>query len=207
MFTTITELLINLLNPLVSGSVSSAQSDEEIVDIYIASQSPRMFDILYDRYSKKVFVKCNSLLRDQAKAEDAMQEIFIKVLLNLSKFNKKAKFSTWLYSITYNYCIDSIRKGKKRKSVSVDDVAELEEVPDTIDDKRLLETNIVRLKAVLDKIPTEDKAILLMKYQDDMSIKDIGSALSKSESAVKMKIKRAKEKFVKQYSIIYQDAI
>ncbi len=200
-------MLINLLNPLVSGSVSSAQSDEEIVDMYIASQSPRLFDILYDRYSKKVFVKCNSLLRDQAKAEDAMQEIFIKVLLNLSKFNKKAKFSTWLYSITYNYCIDSIRKGKKRKSVSVEDVGELEQVPDTIDDKRLLETNIVRLKAVLDKIPTEDKAILLMKYQDDMSIKEIGSALSKSESAVKMKIKRAKEKFVKQYSIIYQDAI
>ena len=200
-------MLINLLNPLVSGSVSSAQSDEEIVDMYIASQSPRLFDILYDRYSKKVFVKCNSLLRDQAKAEDAMQEIFIKVLLNLSKFNKKAKFSTWLYSITYNYCIDSIRKGKKRKSVSVEDVGELEEVPDTIDDKRLLETNIVRLKAVLDKIPSEDKAILLMKYQDDMSIKEIGSALSKSESAVKMKIKRAKEKFVKQYSIIYQDAI
>lgn len=199
--------MINLLNPLVSGSVSSAQSDEEIVDMYIASQSPRLFDILYDRYSKKVFVKCNSLLRDQAKAEDAMQEIFIKVLLNLSKFNKKAKFSTWLYSITYNYCIDSIRKGKKRKSVSVDDVGELEELPDTIDDKRLLETNIIRLKEVLDKIPTEDKAILLMKYQDDMSIKDIGSALSKSESAVKMKIKRAKEKFVKQYSIIYQDAI
>lgn len=207
MFTTITELFINLLNPIISGSVSSAQSDEEIVDMYIATQSPRLFDILYDRYSKKVFVKCNSLLRDQAKAEDAMQEIFIKVLLNLSKFNKKAKFSTWLYSITYNYCIDSIRKGKKRKSVSVDDVAELQDVPDTIDDKRLLETNIVRLKAVLDRIPTEDKAILLMKYQDDMSIKDIGSTLSKSESAVKMKIKRAKEKFVKEYSIIYQDAI
>ena len=136
-----------------------------------------------------------------------MQEIFIKVLLNLSKFNKKAKFSTWLYTITYNYCIDSIRKAKKLQSVSVDDVAELEHEPDTIDDKVLLETNIVRLKAILDVIPTEDKAILLMKYQDDMSIRDIGSVLSKSESAVKMKIKRAKEKFVKQYNIIYQDAI
>ena len=207
MLTTITILLINLLNPVISGSVSSSQSDDEIVDMYIASQSPRLFDILYDRYSKKVFIKCNSLLRDQAKAEDAMQEIFIKVLLNLAKFNKKAKFSTWLYSITYNYCIDSIRKGKKRKSVSVDDVAELQEVPDTIDDKRLLETNIVRLKEVLNVIPVEDKAILLMKYQDDMSIRDIGAVLSKSESAVKMKIKRAKEKFVKQYSNIYQDAI
>jgi len=200
-------LLINLLNPLVSGSVLSTQSDDEIIDMYIASQSPHLFDILYDRYSKKVFVKCNSLLRNQVKAEDAMQEIFIKVLLNLAKFNKKAKFSTWLYSITYNYCIDSIRKGKKRQSVSVDDVGELEQEPDTIDDKILLETNIVRLKEILDVIPTEDKAILLMKYQDDMSIKDIGNALTKSESAVKMKIKRAKEKFVKQYSIIYQDAI
>jgi len=200
-------LLINLLNPLISGSVSNTQSDNEIVDLYIATQRSPLFDILYDRYSKKVFVKCKSLLRDQAKAEDAMQEIFIKVLLNLSKFNKKAKFSTWLYTITYNYCIDSIRKAKKLQSVSVDDVAELEQEPDTIDDKVLLETNIVRLKAILDVIPTEDKAILLMKYQDDMSIRDIGSVLSKSESAVKMKIKRAKEKFVKQYNIIYQDAI
>lgn len=200
-------MLINLLNPLISGSVSNTQSDNEIVDLYIATQRSPLFDILYDRYSKKVFVKCKSLLRDQAKAEDAMQEIFIKVLLNLSKFNKKAKFSTWLYTITYNYCIDSIRKAKKLQSVSVDDVAELEQEPDTIDDKVLLETNIVRLKAILDVIPTEDKAILLMKYQDDMSIRDIGSVLSKSESAVKMKIKRAKEKFVKQYNIIYQDAI
>ena len=154
-----------------------------------------------------MYIKCNSLLRDEAKAQDATQEIFIKVLLNIIKFNRKAKFSTWLYSITYNYCIDSIRKGKKNRSVSVENVAEIKDDIDDVDDSRILETNIIRLKEVLNVIPVDDKIVLLMKYQDDMSIKEIGLALAKSESAIKMKIKRAKEKFVKHYNHIYQDAI
>lgn len=199
-------MIINLLNPIVAGSVSSAQSDAEILDMYIESQSPHLFDILYERYAKKVFVKCNSLLRDEAKAEDATQEIFIKVLLNISKFNRKSKFSTWLYSITYNYCIDSIRRGKKNRSVSVDEVTEIGDMQEEVSDSEILETNIVRLKAVLNEIPVDDKAILLMKYQDEMSIKEIGSVLDKSDSAVKMKIKRAKQKFVNQYNQLYQEA-
>lgn len=200
-------MIINLLNPIIAGTVSSSQSDNEIVEMYLVSQSPRLFDILYERYAKKVFVKCNSLLRDEARAEDATQEIFIKVLLNISKFNRKSKFSTWLYSITYNYCIDSIRKAKKNRAVSVDEVVELSEPIDDIDDSEILETNISRLKVVLNDIPLDDKAILLMKYQDEMSIKDIGGILSKTDSAVKMKIKRAKAKFVKQYNERYQGVI
>lgn len=197
-------MIINLLNPVISGSISSSKSDVEIIDLYLESQSPQLFDILYDRYAKLVYIKCNSLLKDQAKAEDATQEIFIKVLLNLIKFNKGAKFSTWLYSITYNYCIDSIRKAKKNKNILVEDVSIIKEEIDEIDDKQLLEVNILRLKEVLETIPVEDKAILLMKYQDDMSIKDIVKALGKSESAIKMKIKRAKEKFVKNHNNLYQ---
>ncbi len=200
-------MIVNLLNPVISGSVSSTQSDDDVIDRYLETQNPHLFDILYDRYSKKVYIKCNSLLRDEAKAQDATQEIFIKVLLNIIKFNRKAKFSTWLYSITYNYCIDSIRKGKKNRSVSVENVAEIKDDIDDVDDSRILETNIIRLKEVLNVIPVDDKIVLLMKYQDDMSIKEIGLALAKSESAIKMKIKRAKEKFVKHYNHIYQDAI
>lgn len=200
-------MIINLLNPVISGSISNTLSDQEIIDKYLKSQNPHLFDILYERYSKVVFVKCHSLLRDQSKAEDATQEIFIKVLLNLVKFNGKAKFSTWLYSITYNFCIDSIRRQKKDKSVSVEDMSDLDEIVVEIDDKLLLETNIVRLKEILQVLPLEDKAVLLMKYQDDMSIKDICNTLNKSESAIKMKIKRAKEKFVTQYNMLYQDTI
>ena len=65
--------------------------------------------------------------------------------------------------------------------------------------------NVKRLKVILEDIPTGDKAILLMKYQDEMSIKEIGSILDKSESAIKMKIKRAKQKFRKTFKDKYKE--
>jgi len=197
-------LIINLLNPVISGATSKSISDEEAIEAYLETQNASYFNILYDRYSKKVFGKCYSLLKSEAKAEDAAQEIFVKVLLNLSKFTGRSKFSTWLYSITYNYCIDTIRKNKKNVGVLVDDIGRYgEEVEDDIDDSEIMETNVLRLKEVLNILPAGDKAILLMKYQDEFSIKEICSIIDKSESAVKMKIKRAKEKFIKTYKELY----
>lgn len=181
-------------------------TDEEAIELYLATQNTNYFNILYDRYSAKVFGKCFSLLKSEARAQDAAQEIFVKVLLNLSKFSGKSKFSTWLYSITYNFCIDMIRKNKKNIGVLVDDINALgDEVVDEVDDADILETNVIRLKKVLNEIPAGDKAILLMKYQDEFSIKDICGILNKSESAIKMKIKRAKAKFVKTYKEFYND--
>ena len=197
-------MIINLLNPVISGAASKSISDEEAIEAYLETQNVNYFNILYDRYSRKVFGKCYSLLKSESKAEDAAQEIFVKVLLNLSKFSGKSKFSTWLYSITYNFCIDAIRKNKKNVGVLVDDIGRYgEEVEDEIEDTELMETNVLRLKEVLNVIPAGDKAILLMKYQDEFSIKEICGILDKSESAVKMKIKRAKEKFIKTYKEMY----
>jgi len=199
-------LFINLLNPVISGAVSKSTTDEEAIELYLETQNSKYFNILYDRYSPKVFGKCFSLLKSETKAQDAAQEIFVKVLLNLSKFSGKSKFSTWLYSITYNFCIDMIRKNKKSIGVLVDDINAFgDEVIDEIEDSEIMETNVLRLKVVLNKIPADDKAILLMKYQDEFSIKDICGILNKSESAVKMKIKRAKEKFVKTYKELYKE--
>jgi len=169
--------------------------DLEVIRVYLDAQASQCFNLLYDRYSAKVYAKCLTLLGDTAKAEDAMQEIFTKIFLNLSRFNGQSKFSTWLYSITYNFCIDYIRKKKKEKAIFSD---EMERAPDlaedNIPDKELLELNLVELKTVLDSMKTGDRAILLMKYQDGVQIKDIARFFNKSESAIKMQIKRAKER-------------
>lgn len=180
-------------------------SDEEIVRAYLSTQQSRYFDSLYNRYSKKIFGKCISILKDEELAQDAMQDVFMKILLNLSKFSEKSRFSTWVYSITYNYCIDLIRKKKKLRTVIIDDGEKIEDVIEEVEDAFLLETKVNRLKVVLEKIPQGDKMILLMKYQDSMSIKEIGGILDKSESAVKMKIKRAKHKFKLQYEELFKD--
>jgi RNA polymerase sigma-70 factor (ECF subfamily) len=197
--------LFNLLYPLITKDKVKLLTDEEAVTEYVSSQNPAYFDLLYKRYSSKVFGKCISLLRDEGKAEDAMQEIFIKIILNLSKFSGKSKFSTWLYSITYNYCIDTIRKAKKDKSMLVEDMSTAYDVEDEVEDKFLLETKVERLEQILAEISAGDKSILLMKYQDGLSIKEIGGIFNKSESAIKMKIKRAKHKFRRVYSANYKD--
>ncbi|MFK7933022.1 MAG: RNA polymerase sigma factor [Saprospiraceae bacterium] len=169
-------------------------SDVEVINTYLHSQASVCFSLLYSRYSTKVFSKCLTLLKDEALAQDAMQEIFTKIFLNLSRFGGKSKFSTWVYSITYNFCIDFIRKNKKHNNLFSDEMEKTPDVVEEVEDHELLAMEVKQLKKVLDNIPSSDKAILLMKYQEEMSIREIATALDKTESAIKMKIKRAKAK-------------
>lgn len=180
-------------------------SDLEVIQRYLKTQEPSCFNILYKKYSVKVYSKCISLLREEALAKDATQEIFIKIFLNLSKFGAQSKFSTWVYSITYNYCIDLIRKNKKTSSIFSDEMDNPPDIVDDVPDEALLTMEINRLKNVLDHLPVGDRAILLMKYQEDMQIKEIAVALDKTESAIKMKIKRAKHKSQEIYKSLYKD--
>lgn len=135
------------------------------------------------------------MLSDEGMARDATQEIFIKILMNLTKFNEQSSFSTWLYSITYNFCIDIIRKKKKLQLLFTEDVSRIRnDADEDIADSVLLEMKQERLSTILDLLPPGDKAILLMKYIDDLQIKDIAESLNKTESAIKMQIMRAKIK-------------
>jgi len=161
--------------------------------------------MLYGRYSTKVYSRCLSLLKNEATAADASQDIFMKIFLNLAKFNQKSRFSTWVYSITYNYCIDYIRRKKKEKTVLTEDDEKIEDVVEEVSDKELFEIELDRIKEIMEKIPPEDKVVLTMKYQDGHSIKEIGKIINKSESATKMKLKRAKHKVRSIYLQNYND--
>lgn len=178
-------------------------TDEEVIDKYLETQGSLYFSLLYDRYITKIYSKCISLLKDEAKAQDASQEIFIKIFNNLAKFNRKSKFSTWVYSITYNFCIDVIRKQKKKNQLFSSEEAEGKEVLEEIDDKVLLEMELERLKLVLEELRVDDKAVLIMKYKEGLSIKEISVIFDKTESAIKMKIKRAKHKCQQLYLETY----
>lgn len=181
-------------------------SDSELVQRFLATQESAYFSVLYDKYSARVYSRCLSLLKDVALAQDATQEVFVKIYLNLSKFSERSQFSTWVYSITYNFCIDLIRRNKKQQAIFTDDIEKTPEVADEVSDEDLMTMEVDRLKDVLENIPVGDKAILLMKYQDDMQIKDIAEALDKTESAIKMKLKRAKHKAQSVYQTLYPPA-
>ncbi len=186
-------------------------TDEKLVEAYKETHLDEYFAEIYNRYSQKVFAKSMSLFKNQAKAEDATHEIFIKILLNVSKFKGTAKFSTWIYSITYNYCIDLIRKEKKQRyMVSLSEHEHLAsdvESKDELADRLLHEIKMSRLEEVLDEIDSMDRSILMMKYMDNMSMKEIGAIINKSESATKMNIMRAKQRFKKKYRSIYNEEV
>jgi len=167
--------------------------DDEVIHSYLQSQASACFSLLYNRYAGKIYSKCISLLKDESLAKDATQEIFTKIFLNLSKFGQKSKFSTWVYSITYNYCIDFLRR-KKKQDIFSDEMEKAPDLVDEVPDQALYEMNVKQLKVVLTKMSDGDRAILLMKYQAELSIKEIADVLGKTESAIKMQIKRAKEK-------------
>ena len=176
-------------------STSAALSDSQLIMLYLKEQDANYFSQLYRRYAGKVFAKCISMLGDHGLARDATQDVFIKILLNLSKFTEQSSFSTWVYSITYNYCIDLIRKKKKNILIFTEDMGRVSTAADVeIPDSVILEMETNRLEKVLNKLPVGDKAILDMKYTEDLSIKEIGEILNKTESAIKMQIMRAKIK-------------
>lgn len=189
--------LLKYILSLMSSHEEKTFTDEELVEQYLATRNNYFFELIYHRFSKKIFGKCMSLLKDESLAQDATQDILMKIMLNLAKFGGRSKLSTWIYSITYNFCIDFIRKMKKRKESSIEDQLEIEDEGDEIEDKILLEMQFEHLKYALDEIPEDDKAVLMMKYMDDMSIAEICEVLDKSESAIKMKIKRAKHKITR----------
>lgn len=189
---------------IFSGKKSSL-SDEDLINEIISGQNSHLIEILYERYADKVYRRCMSFVKESSIAEDLTHDIFIKVYLNLNSFKQKSKFSTWLYSVTYNFCVDYVRRKQKESVFNIDDKeGEVSEKDiETADD--LDHIAIERLTELLEKVKTEDKLILLMKYRDDMSIKDIQVAFDISESAVKMRLKRAKEKLKLLYSDMYEE--
>ncbi|WP_424961800.1 RNA polymerase sigma factor [Ekhidna sp.] len=174
-------------------------SDEELV-LRMKSGDHRYFSVFVERYEKYIFSKCHSYVKDKDAAADLTQEVLIKVFTQLAKFREEAKLTTWLYSIIYHICIDYLRSKKKSTHEVIseklaDEVFELVDHDEEIPEEKTIEI----LENLLEQMTPEGKMILLLKYKEKHSIQDIQRSLGLSESAVKMRLKRAKETINKLY--------
>ncbi|MGB3150012.1 MAG: sigma-70 family RNA polymerase sigma factor [Maribacter sp.] len=179
-------------------------TDEVLVQNIVDKKDPMLFGVLYDRYAKLVYNKCYGFSKSQKEAEDLTQDVFLMLFVKLSSFKGKSKFSTWLYSFTYNFCVNYVNRDKGRKmrdkSNNIDDSEYKLSVEVT--DESLLDLQVSKLKQALELIPPEDKSILLLKYQDGVSIKELESLLELGASAVKMRLKRAKARVIEIYNTL-----
>ena len=128
--------------------------------------------------------------------------MFLKLFVKLASFKGNSKFSTWLYAFTYNHCVNYVTRNtaKKFEKQSVD-YADIENISEDEEDDSsdFNDMRVDKLKKALDLISPDEKMILLLKYQDNLTIKEIESVLGVGESAVKMRIKRAKAKLLTVY--------
>lgn len=175
-------------------------TDEQLVSAIINSNSTSLFETLYDRFSKRVYNKCYSFVNNEEEAKDLTQDIFLNIYVKLKSFKGNSKFSTWVYSFTYNHCVNYVSRNKVKKYETR--LPEYFEAEDKLEENYNNEDLVEKLNYGLNMIPLEDRSILLLKYQSEMSIKNIEDALGIGTSAVKMRIKRAKAKLVNTCALV-----
>ncbi len=178
--------------------------DEEIAHRIIEERRAEMFEILYKRYQPKVYDKVFSFIKDRQKSEEFTNDILTKVYEKLPGYKGNSAFSSWVYSITYNYCIDYLRFQKKLHYPDWNKNNEIPEIPDETEED-LSGVTYDNLLKILEMVHPEEKALILMKYQDELSLRQIASTLRISEDAVKMRLKRARTRIVFYYKQHFQD--
>lgn len=145
---------------------------------------------IYLKYFKTVYYKCISFVKDPNEADDLTQDILIKALERLESYRHEALFSTWLYAITLNHCIEYSRRKKHFSTVELfkaSSIAIQDEPNENCCTENLLDYTMQHLSA-------REKEILCLKYLNNLSIKDLQGRYQLSASAVKMRLKRAREK-------------
>ncbi|MCK8495734.1 MULTISPECIES: RNA polymerase sigma factor [Spirosoma] len=156
------------------------------------------FDSIYKRYSEMVYKQCFSMTKNHEVAKDFTQEIFIKVFVKLNTFQSRSDFSTWLYSVAYNYCIDQLRLTKRLRTEFLSD-SHLRNVPES-DHAEVANVQLQDLELVMEELRSEDVEILRLKYEKGVSIKSISQQYNISESAIKMRLMRTRIKLQSAYS-------
>ncbi|WP_411894901.1 RNA polymerase sigma factor [Winogradskyella sp. A2] len=176
-------------------------TDEALVEAIVKDNNTLLFEVLYDRYASMVYNKCYGFANGVDEAKDLTQDVFLRVFVKLGSFKGRSKFSTWLYAFTYNHCVNYVTRNTakkiEKKSISSDSI---ENIGEDVDSTREFQNmRVEKLKKVMELISPDEKMILLLKYEDNLTIKELSEALDIGESAVKMRLKRAKEKLVQKY--------
>jgi RNA polymerase sigma factor (sigma-70 family) len=168
-------------------------SDQELMRIVQAGDVSPASEI-YDRYSGRIYNFTLRFLKNSEAAEDATQEVFVKMMKHANQFHGDAKLSTWLFSIAANWCRDYLRKSDNKPKESDDVLVNLptpvELGPDRSLERREDEQRVQRALSTL--TPEQREAILLSRYQG-LSYAEIAQIAGCSEGAVKTRVFRAME--------------
>ncbi|PIF32219.1 RNA polymerase sigma-70 factor (ECF subfamily) [Flavobacterium sp. 9] len=173
----------------------STISDQHYIDKILQGET-NAFAVLVDRYKNMIYTLALKMIKNKEEAEEVAQDTFIKVYNSLGKFKGDSKFSTWIYKIAYNTCLDNLKKNKKEDlNISIDDfsahlIKTMDNALSALEDKERKQT----IQNCLNLLPSEENFLLTLFYFEDQSLEEIGKIMSINANNVKVKLFRSRQK-------------
>lgn len=178
-------------------------TDEDLMQLY-QNGNARAFEILLNRYERKIFNYCYRYVRNRELANDLTQETFLRVVKSAKRYSPKAKFTTWLYTIARNQSIDALRRAKHRRHQSLDQPRKGDPEGRTLGEKvaghspeGFGKTNASeireRVEAAIGRLSDEQREVFVMREFQRMPFKEIASVVGVSEGTIKSRMRYALE--------------
>jgi RNA polymerase sigma-70 factor (ECF subfamily) len=194
--------------------VTSARSEttDEVLMIRYQGGDKSAFTLLVRRHQTGLYNFALRQLRMQSLAEDVVQEAFVRVVQNAADFKHEARFSTWVYTITRNLCIDHLRKRALRKHPSLDQPKPSEEGDgptlgeQTADSRANVERHVTggeikeKILAAVDTLPDDQREVFLLREVSNLPFKEIAEITGVPENTVKSRMRYALERLQTQLS-------
>ncbi|MEZ0540059.1 RNA polymerase sigma factor [Fibrella arboris] len=172
--------------------MNEVYTDEALVAAIVHYKDDFLFTELHNRYQQKVYQSCLQFLHNPEEAMDQTQEIFCKVYTRLHTFRAEAKFSTWLFVLTRYHCLSVLDTLKKRSFVPLDSVGETM-IGQVQWDEPSLDERWFQAERTLNKLSTQDQQLLRRRYLANKDVATLASEAHVSVSAMKMRLKRARD--------------
>jgi len=155
-----------------------------------AKTDPAAFGELYDRYSARIYRFVRSRIHDDGLAEDVTADVFMSALRGIKNYQDQGRpFSCWLYRIAANAVASHYRN--RRPQLSLDDVIAVPALETDPADEVVARDRVRAVWQAIDRLPRQQRAAMILKFSDDLTMEDIGAVLGKSSAAAKLLIYRA----------------
>lgn len=159
------------------------------------------FEALVEGYQKRVFNIAYKMIGNYEDASDLAQEVFIRVFKSIGNFKEQSTFSTWIYRITTNVCLDELRRRKNKKVVSLDEDIHLDdsEIKRQVESDAPMPEEIAERKELrelvnnaISQLSVEHRTVIVLRDLQGFSYEDIAGMLKCPEGTVKSRINRAR---------------
>ena len=173
----------------------TTNNDQHYINKILEGDS-KSFAILVDRYKDLVFTLALRMVKNREEAEEISQDTFLKVFKSLNKFKGDSKFSTWIYRVGYNTCLDRIKKNKRaQRTVAIDEFTEhqIKTLDNALDNMEMEERKLA-IQHCLQLLPSEDSYLMTLYYFEELSLEEISKIIDITVNNVKVKLFRSRKR-------------